>query len=120
MVEVDFHHSGESYSGHYDDMIWSVYDEALDALREAQEDGAGYILFRHGSSTSYGRKQRTARSMVRRAMQSPTATPYILRRDCIQHDSVFVAAIRPRNASAATSSGTLSSIGGAIREERKR
>ena len=27
-------------------------------------------------------------------MRSPEATPYIIRRECIQHDSVFVAAIK--------------------------
>jgi hypothetical protein len=28
-------------------------------------------------------------------MSSKDATPYVIRRECIQHDNVFVAAIRP-------------------------
>jgi hypothetical protein len=75
----------------------SVWDRALEALEKAQEQGVSYVLFTHGWSTSSPGKT-TARSQVRKLMRSPTATPYILRSECIQHESVFVAAIRPKPA----------------------
>jgi hypothetical protein len=71
-----------------------VHSEALNALKLAQENGAKYIIFTHAWSTSRLGKT-TARSVVRSLMRSPEATPYIVRRDCVQHDTVFVAAIRP-------------------------
>src|ERR1035437_9916430 len=51
-------------------------------------------MFLHGWSTSRPGNT-TSRSQVRKLMQSKESTPYIVRRDCIQHDTVFVAAIRP-------------------------
>ena len=72
------------------------YENALDALRDADETGARYVPFTHRWSTSEGwKKTTTARPVVRVLMRSPAATPYIIRRDCIQHYSVSVAAIRP-------------------------
>jgi hypothetical protein len=73
----------------------NVWERAFEALRGAHEQGAKYVLFTHGSSTSRLGKT-TARSQVRGLMRSKEATPYILRSKCIQHDTVFVAAIRPK------------------------
>ncbi len=42
-----------------------------------------------------GETQTTARSVIRGLMRSKAATPYIVRNQCIQHHSCFVAAIRP-------------------------
>jgi hypothetical protein len=66
---------------------------ALDSLKKAHELGLLYVIFTHGHWTSRPGRQ-SARSQVRAAMRSKEATPYICRRDSIQHYSVFVAAIR--------------------------
>jgi hypothetical protein len=63
-------------------------------LREAQRDGQAYIMFRHGRSTSR-RGKVTARSQVRGFMRSPKATPLIQRDQCIQHETIFLAKVRP-------------------------
>ena len=94
LVEVDFHRSGEEGGGYYEDHMAGVYEDALAALRQAQEEGAQYVLLTHGRSTSSGWKKTTSRSVIRGLMRSPAATPYLDRRRCIQHESVFVAAIR--------------------------
>jgi len=97
VVEVDFHWSGEGREpgmfGYWDAM-GRVHQTALESLEAAQEVGDRYVLFTHGWSTSRQGKT-TARSIVRSLMRSPEATPYIIRKECIQHDSVFVAAVRP-------------------------
>src|SRR5262245_681818 len=77
-------------------MMLGIQDEVLAKLEEAHAKQTRYVMFIHGSSTSYGWKQSTARSMLRAAMRSAEATPYITRRECIQHETVFVAAIRPK------------------------
>jgi hypothetical protein len=64
------------------------------SLREAQRDGCPYVMFRHGRSTSR-RGKVTARSQVRGFMRSPKATPLIQRDQCIQHEVVFLAKVRP-------------------------
>lgn len=102
MVEVDFHYEYERYQERH--LPWhqrepfevkmdQVHAEALAALKEAQAKDKQYVMLRHGSSTS-GPGQRSARSVVRNLMRSKTATPYIVRSQCVEHDSVFVAAIR--------------------------
>lgn len=93
LVEVDFHHEGPREVEYWQAME-DVERSALDALREAQKDGRRYVLFLHGSSTSR-LGQTTARSVVRTLMRSPRATPFIERKSCVQHYSVFLAAIRP-------------------------
>jgi hypothetical protein len=78
------------------------YEEAMDNVRslvehklcEAQRHGRPYLMFIHGSSTSR-RGRRTARSVVRGFMRSPSATPLIERSGCIQHATVFLAKLRP-------------------------
>lgn len=94
-IEVDFHYSGFPREIDYWDAMANVRAEALQALRDAHALGLGYVILRHGYSTS-GPFKETARSQVRGLARSKDSTPYIIRRECIQHDSVFVAAIRPR------------------------
>ena len=79
----------------YDDDMAEVQEKALKALQEAQEEGMRTVLFTHGRSTSRP-GEITARSQVRGLMRSKEATPYIIKKDCIQHESVFVAFIRPK------------------------
>ncbi len=94
-TEVDFHDSEIGpRSGSYDEAMYQVRDRALEALKDAQQAGIKYVIFTHGWSTSRLGK-RTARSEVRGLMRRTEATPYIIRRECTQHTSVFVAAIRP-------------------------
>ena len=94
-IVIVFHRSD---SGPREKEYWEVMNEieaeALEAIQRAQREGIPYVLFRHGWSTS-GPFKETARSRVRGLMRSTAATPYIVRRECIQHESVFVAAIRP-------------------------
>lgn len=94
IVEVDFHWVGLPGGGAYHENMAAVRARALSALCEAQESGLQFVLFTHGRSTSR-RGKTTARSQVRGLMRSKDATPYIIRSKCIQHPSVFVAAIRP-------------------------
>jgi hypothetical protein len=72
-----------------------VHEEALAALRHAQAIGKPWVLFTHGASTS-GPGRQSARSVVRQLMRSPAAIPYIVRNECIQHETVFFANIRPK------------------------
>lgn len=97
VVEVDFHHDGrrDPRVMSYDEVMAGVRHQALEALKSAYEQGRCYVLLIHGWSTSRIGKT-TARSTVRDLMRSKEATPYINRRECIQHESVFVAAIRTR------------------------
>lgn len=72
-----------------------VRDDTLAELVAAQKSGAEWLLIRHGGSTS-GPGKTTARSVVRRIMRSSSATPFIVRRDCVQHEMVFLARIQLR------------------------
>lgn len=93
--EIDDYHPNDDRN-HMD--YWQAMDEvykgALEVLKNAQQKGYEHVIFRHGWSTSRQGKT-TTRSQIRKLMRSPEATPYIIRRNSIQHDSVFVAAIRP-------------------------
>ncbi|MGA7825289.1 MAG: hypothetical protein WCA14_13960, partial [Steroidobacteraceae bacterium] len=94
LLEVDFHYgSGRETDVPYRERMEKVWAEALQALRKAQAAGNDWVLFRHGASTSR-LGATTSRSEVRGLMRSPEATPYIIRSDCIQHETVFVARIR--------------------------
>jgi hypothetical protein len=78
----------------YQSAMASVRDDALNELRKAHANRAcQYLLLRHGHSTSRLGKT-TTRSVIRSLMRSPDATPYIDRAKCIQHQSVFVAALK--------------------------
>lgn len=98
-LEVDFHPPETHEQRHaemmpYHERMWEVYGRTIDTLKQAQDEGYEYVIFTHGWSTSRP-GQTTARSEVRKVMRSPEATPYIIRKDCIQHHSVFVAKIKP-------------------------
>jgi hypothetical protein len=111
VIEVDFHDA--EYGRRtipYESAMYNVWCRALTALKEAYQAGRNYVLFTHGSSTSRLGKT-TARSQVRQLMRSPEATPYIRRSACIQHDTVFVAAIRP-NPDAVPTESTSSALRG--------
>ncbi len=98
-IEVDFHFSDYGWREYgpreasFSEYMADVEALALDSLKKAHERGLGYVIFTHGHSTSR-RGQESTRSRVRAAMRSKEATPYIFRRNSIQHYSVFVAAIR--------------------------
>lgn len=97
MREVDFHPSSwsecDGKSPHFESRMEMVYDRALEGLKKAQEAGESYVMFTHGNSTSrVGRK--SARSVVRSLIRSKEATPYLVRKLNIEHESVFVACIR--------------------------
>jgi len=111
--EVDFHYDQDRGDHHgfgsgrrrdEDDIAMAPYHErmnegrerTLQALKDAYADpGVSYVLFTHGWTTSRIGKT-TYRSVVRGVMRSKEATPYIDRRQSIQHDGVFVAKIRDR------------------------
>ncbi|PUA19500.1 hypothetical protein [Glaciimonas sp. PCH181] len=105
LVEVDFHWSEEKITRLYHENMQEVWDVALDSLITAQAAGKKYIMFTHGGSTS-GLGKTTSRSQVRKLMRSKEATPYIIRRECIEQSTVFVAAIRPLKSDDGNSSAT--------------
>ena len=92
LVEVDLHWCGLEGGQYYENMQ-QVWERVLGAITEAHSKKKKFVLFTHGWSSSRVGKT-TARSQVRKLMLSKTVTPYIDRSACIQHDSVFVAAIR--------------------------
>lgn len=93
--EVDFHRAETESTGSYYENMQDIWNAALWELEKAQEGNYRYVLFTHGWSTSKPGKT-TARSQIRKLMRSKESTPFIIRKDCIQHPSVFVAAIRPK------------------------
>jgi hypothetical protein len=93
--EIDLHfgrREGSTLS--YDEAMAEVTDLVENSLREARRKGRSYVMFTHGSSTSRP-GQTTARSQVRRFMRSKAATQLIDRSGSIQHESVFVAKLKP-------------------------
>jgi hypothetical protein len=95
-IEVDYHADPNEPDGlAYHERMQNACKHTLETLKQAQEDGVVYVMFRHGWSTSR-RGATTYRSQIRKLMRSREATPYIIRKNCIQHPSVFVAAIRPK------------------------
>jgi hypothetical protein len=97
LEELDLHFSERERGPRttsYSEAMANVYELVLSGLEAAYRGGSTkYLLITHGHSTSRP-GQTTARSQVRRLMRSSDATPYIVRKNCIQHCSVFVAAIR--------------------------
>lgn len=91
----NYHHYGQRSDEPYQNRMYAVYEGALEALKQAFEAGYESIIFEHGRSTSRNGKT-TARSQIRSLMRSKDATPYIDRKRCIQHDSVFVAVFKAR------------------------
>jgi hypothetical protein len=99
-VEVDFHLGRrQPGTGSYDDAMGEIHRAIADAVRTAQQNGAEWLMAIHGVSTS-GPGKTTTRSVIRGFMRSAEATPYIVRKDCTQHETVFVAKIRPKTGEA--------------------
>jgi len=98
LEECDLHFSQDGpRTMSFQDNMEATYNLVLRRLQSAHENGnTKYLLIRHGESTSR-RGNTTSRSQVRKLMRSSDATPYIIRKDCIQHPSVFLANIKPRN-----------------------
>ena len=92
--EVDLHFGPRDRSVSYDQVMRDLISLIEDKVRDAQQRGRPYVMFIHGSSTSR-RGRRTARSQVRGFMRSKAATPLIERKYCIQHNTVFIAKLRP-------------------------
>jgi hypothetical protein len=78
----------------YQEAMAGVTDLVVASLEQARRKGRSYVMFIHGSSTSR-RGKTTARSQVRGFMRSKDATPLIDRSGCIQHETVFVARLKP-------------------------
>ena len=93
--EIDLHFGERDRSVPYREVMAEVTSIIEGGLSEAQRRGRSYVMFIHGKSTSR-RGKTTARSQVRNFMRSKAATPLIERKDCIQHETVFVAKIRPQ------------------------
>jgi hypothetical protein len=93
LVEVDFHFGSSQGGGGYREHMAEIHEKVLSALSSAQEAGERFVLFTHGKSTS-GPGRVTARSVVRGIMRSPAATQFIVRAQCVQHESAFLAKIR--------------------------
>jgi len=94
-LEIDYHAEEGAYDRlDYYERMEKVYTGALKILRDSQNRGDKWVMFIHGHSTSQPGAT-TSRSQIRKLMRSPDATPYIIRRECIEHPTVFVAAIRP-------------------------
>lgn len=77
----------------YAEAMAGVLQLVIAKLEEAQRNGRSYVMIIHGKSTSR-RGKTTARSQVRNFMRSKHATPLIDRKQCIQHDAVFLARLR--------------------------
>jgi hypothetical protein len=71
------------------------HNRTISTLKKSQREGYEYVLCTHGSSTSRQGAQ-TARSVVRKIMRGKVGTPYLLRKNCIDYGSSFLAAIRPK------------------------
>jgi hypothetical protein len=93
LEEVDLHFGGRDPWVRYDEVMSDVEDLVKASLAKAQNAGRPYVMFIHGWSTSRP-GQRTARSVVGQFMRSKEATPFIVRSECIEHPTVFVAKIR--------------------------
>lgn len=96
VLELDFH-SSDYCSGKISpaQAMEHIRDELLQRLKSEYASGKfKFLLITHGFS-GFSSGRRTTRSVIRRLMRSSDATPYIVRNKCIQHERVFVAAIRP-------------------------
>ena len=93
--EIDLHFGPSDGNLSYYEMMADVEQLVRDSLRKAQRNGRPYLMFIHGHSTS-GPGQTTTRSVVRGFMRSKEATPLIVKAQCIQHYTVFIAKIKNR------------------------
>jgi hypothetical protein len=78
--EVDLHFGRRDPDANYCDVMAEVERIVKNALVRAQQADRPYVMFVHGHSTSRP-GQTTARSVVRRFMRSPEATPLVLKSD---------------------------------------
>jgi hypothetical protein len=92
--EIDLHFGRRDRSIPYDQAMAELTGIIEASVHKARHEGRSYVMFTHGSSTSRPGKT-TARSQVRSFMRAKAATPLIERGKCIQHDSVFIAKLRP-------------------------
>jgi hypothetical protein len=91
--EVNLHFGRRDPHARYDEVMADVEERVRESLRNAQQKQRPYLMFNHGWSTSRAGKT-TARSVVRRFMRSKEATPFVVRSECIQHETVFIAKIK--------------------------
>lgn len=94
VLEIDLHF-GRGEPGSFDENMGEVENIVISALRDAQDCGFQYVKFVHGHSTS-GPSKTSARSVVRGIMRDKESTPFIIKSQSIQHESVFMAAVRPK------------------------
>lgn len=95
VVEINLHVDDRRPHGvSYQDVMYETYREAKKALIEHQATGVKAVLFVHGHSTSRSGST-TKRSMIRRLMRSKESTPFIIRKDCVEHETAFLAVLRP-------------------------
>jgi hypothetical protein len=92
--EVDLHFGRREPDKSYGEAMGDVHRLVLTEMQRAQRDCIPYVLFTHGCSTSDGWQKVTARSVVRGLMRGRASTPYVIRCECIQHDTAFLARIR--------------------------
>jgi len=74
----------------------TLWETSLKELKKAQEDGLNFLVIKHGKSPNK-RGQVSIGSQIRTLIRSHAAGPYIFRSKCIQYESAFVVAIRPKN-----------------------
>jgi hypothetical protein len=92
-IEIDFHDEKDREVD-YSVAMDRTRDKALKALQCAHQIGLSFVLLKHGWSTSR-RGKTTKRSTIRKLMRDKTSTPYLSRRECRQHKSAFLAALKP-------------------------
>lgn len=98
VLEYDFHRANDDINAPklpYYELMDQVWDDTLRILKKAYDEGYQYVLYTHGGSTSRV-GETTSRSQVRKLMRSKLATPYIIRKESIQHPTVFVAALKAK------------------------
>ena len=93
--EIDLHFGRRDRDVAYENVMADVEQRVRDSLRKAKENGRPWVMFIHGHSTSRP-GQTTARSIVRGFMRSKESTPFVVKAQCIQHPTCFIAKIRLR------------------------
>ena len=78
-----------------DDVMADVENRVRQSLKAAQEARRPDVMFIHGV-VNLAVRQTTARRAARGFIRSKPATPLVVRADCIQHKTVFIAKIRPK------------------------
>lgn len=78
------------------EVMHQVWRESFRALQEAYEEGIHYLLITHDKAPPK-RGRVSLGSRVINLIRSHAAGPYIIRSKCIQLESAFVVAIRPKD-----------------------